>query len=108
MPPLTRKTKNNLVANTIDRHTFTVDSRYSFSANRVLGVGSYGVVVVSQDVVTGKDMAIKRIRPYASHETDSKRTLREIRLLMLLGSHPNVRCINLLEFIQFNVFFSYE
>jgi len=90
MSSTSRKIKNNLVANAVDRHTFTVDGRYSFAANRVLGVGSYGVVVVSQDMITGKDMAIKRIRPFATDEIDSKRTLREIRLLMLLGSHPNV------------------
>jgi len=93
-----RKCKSNLVANTIDRHTFTVDGRYSFAANRVLGVGSYGVVVLSQDMITGKEMAIKRIRPYATDETDSKRTLREVRLLMLLGTHPNV--ISLLLFLK--------
>lgn len=98
-----KKHSSKLIANSVDRHTFTVDGRYSFSANKVLGVGSYGVVVYALDTVTGVDMAIKRIRPYATDEHDAKRTLREIRLLMLLGSHPNVRKISY-GFIRFKSF----
>ncbi len=56
----------------------------------MLGRGSFGVVVTALDTVSGRTVAIKRIRPYANDEWDAKHTLREIRLLKLLGKHPNV------------------
>ena len=36
------------------------------------------------------NLAIKRIRPYASDDWDARHTLREIRLMKLFRSHPNV------------------
>jgi serine/threonine protein kinase len=54
------------------------------------GKGSFGVVCTAYDSIRKTDMAIKRIRPYANDEWDAKHTLREIRLMKLLGSHPNV------------------
>lgn len=49
-----------------------------------------GVVTTAYDSVRKIDLAIKRIRPYANDEWDARHTLREIRLLKLLGNHPNV------------------
>jgi serine/threonine protein kinase len=79
------------VASVVDYHTFTVDSRYSFANSWILGVGSYGVVSVAFDKVRNSKVAIKRIRPYAEDECYAKLTLREIRCLKILGSHPNVK-----------------
>ena len=36
------------------------------------------------------NLAIKRIRPYASDDWDARHTLREIRLMKLFRSHPNI------------------
>lgn len=71
-------------------HTFSLSSRYVLKDAKVLGKGSFGVVVTALDSLTGRTVAVKRIRPYANDEWDAKHTLREIRLLHLLGKHPNV------------------
>lgn len=48
------------------------------------------MVTTAKDTTDGMKLAIKRIRPYANDEWDARHTLREIRLLKLLGPHPNV------------------
>jgi serine/threonine protein kinase len=78
------------VATVVSGHTFTIDVRYVLKDSRILGKGSFGVVCTAFDAVRKIDMAIKRIRPYANDEWDARHTLREIRLLKLLGNHPNV------------------
>ena len=35
-------------------------------------------------------VAIKRIKPYCGDEWEARHTLREIRLMRLLGVHPNI------------------
>ncbi len=79
------------VATVVNGHTFTVDTRYVLKDSRILGKGSFGVVCTAYDSIRKIDLAIKRIRPYANDDWDSRHTLREIRLLKLLGPHPNVR-----------------
>ncbi len=78
------------VATVISGHTFTVDTRYGLTDSKILGKGSFGVVCTAYDSIRQINIAIKRIRPYANDEWDAKHTLREIRLLKLLGPHPNV------------------
>jgi len=69
------------------KHTFIVDSKYSFV--RVIGHGAYGVVVSSLDKSIDEKVAIKMI-PKAFHdEIDAKRILREIKLLKHL-KHENI------------------
>ena len=81
----------SLAASTVGGHTFTVPSRYDFSGSRILGRGSFGLVATACDSQQGgKPVAVKRIRPYANDEWDARHTLREIRLMRLLGPHPNV------------------
>lgn len=79
------------VATVVNGNTFTVDPRYDLSESRILGKGSFGVVCTAYDTVREINLAIKRIRPYANDEWDAKHTLREVRLMRLLGPHPNVR-----------------
>jgi len=79
-----------LVATVVNHHTFTVEGRYTFPQNKILGVGSYGVVAASYDDIKKENIAIKRVRPYAEDEIYAKLTLRELRCLKLLGTHPNV------------------
>lgn len=78
-------------------HTFTIDSRYQ--PGKMLGKGSFGVVCTAFDTINQVNVAVKRIRPFANDEWDARHTLREIRLMKLLGRHPNV--ILSLLFISF-------
>lgn len=72
----------------VQGHTFSVDSRYK--PETILGRGSFGVVCTAHDNVTNKSIAIKRIRPYANDDWDARHTLREIRLMRLFKTHPNI------------------
>ena len=79
---------SNVVATVVQGHTFTVDPRYE--PGKILGRGSFGVVCTALDKVRNETIAIKRIRPFANDEWDARHTLREIRLMKLLGRHPNI------------------
>ena len=70
---------------------FEVPSRYQLI--RPVGHGAYGIVVSVNDTVTGKQMAIKKIRSAFDDRIDAKRILREIKLLKKL-EHENVIKIN--------------
>jgi serine/threonine protein kinase len=85
-------------ASVVDNHTFTLDSRYKFNNSRILGLGSNGIVVKAFDTIRGKEVAIKRIRPYARDKAYAKLLLREIRCLSILGTHPNVCIIEKYKF----------
>mmetsp|Transcript_14825 Transcript_14825/g.17665 ORF Transcript_14825/g.17665 Transcript_14825/m.17665 type:complete len:543 (-) Transcript_14825:38-1666(-) len=56
----------------------------------IVGKGSYGVVISATDVKLGMKVAIKRIKPYCGDEWEARHTLREVRLMRLLGAHPNI------------------
>jgi serine/threonine protein kinase len=58
--------------------------------NLQLGQGAYGVVIAAKDVETGDNVAIKKIPNAFANLTDTKRLLREIRLLRHF-QHENVR-----------------
>lgn len=60
------------------------------SSSKILGRGSFGIVATAVDLTNGRTVAVKRIRPYANDEWDARHTLREIRLMKLLGPHPNI------------------
>lgn len=83
-----------LIATVVSGHTFTVDTRYELKDSKILGRGSYGVVTTATDRLQHGKIAIKRIRPFANDEWDARHTLREIRLLKLLGPHPNVSLLD--------------
>lgn len=82
--------QDELVATVVSGNTYTISPRYILKDSRILGKGSFGVVCTAFDSVKKIDMAIKRIRPYANDDWDARHTLREIRLMKLLGAHPNV------------------
>ena len=82
---------SELKATVIMGHTFTIDhDRYDLENAKILGRGSYGVVTTATDKLQHGKIAIKRIRPFANDEWDARHTLREVRLMKVLGSHPNV------------------
>jgi serine/threonine protein kinase len=68
-------------------HTFTVDSKYSFT--RVIGSGAYGVVISAQDTQLNCRVAIKMVPKAFQDEIDAKRILREIKLLKHF-KHENI------------------
>jgi serine/threonine protein kinase len=68
--------------------TFTLD--LSFSDFKVLGKGSYGVVVSAFYEKLNKKVAIKKVTPVAKHIVDAKHVLREMRLLRYMGRHENI------------------
>eukprot|EP00607_Mallomonas_marina_P007496 CAMPEP_0182417084 /NCGR_PEP_ID=MMETSP1167-20130531/1500_1 /TAXON_ID=2988 /ORGANISM="Mallomonas Sp, Strain CCMP3275" /LENGTH=632 /DNA_ID=CAMNT_0024590377 /DNA_START=110 /DNA_END=2009 /DNA_ORIENTATION=- len=86
--PPAQKSDGDVVATVVQGHTFTIATRYE--PKKILGRGSFGVVTTAFDKVRNENIAIKRIRPFANDEWDARHTLREIRLMKLLGSHPNI------------------
>ena len=87
---LVNSSGNVVVGNLVAGHTFTVTSRFVLGDSKILGRGSFGIVSTAFDTARKEFVAIKRIRPFANDEWDARHTLREIRLMRLLGSHPNV------------------
>lgn len=55
-----------------------------------IGDGSYGFVASALDAVTGKMVAIKKIKDTFSDIVDAKRILRELKLLRHFNSHENI------------------
>jgi hypothetical protein len=66
---------------------FDVEGRYTLL--KPIGHGAYGVVCSAMDNTTGEKVAIKKINKAFEHLTDTKRTLREIKILQHF-QHENV------------------
>ena len=81
-------TTRGLVSVSVGGTSFSVRPRYG--GFKVIGRGSYGVVVSATDSETKKKVAIKRIKPMSGHASDAKHALREIRCMKLLGGHANI------------------
>ncbi len=77
---------STLVASTV----FTLDASHAYSDFKLLGKGSYGVVVSAFSERLKKKVAIKKITPVAKHVYDAKHVLREIRLMRHMGRHENI------------------
>lgn len=83
-----QKFENNAYAsNQNSNKEFDIPEYYKIQ--EVVGRGAYGVVVAAEDTRTGKIVAIKKIQKAFEHKIFAKRTLRELKLLRLLG-HDNV------------------
>lgn len=82
--------QRDFVSTVVKGHTFTISSKYNLSKSKVLGAGAFGIVITAFDPLRKKEVAVKRVRPYAEALSDAMLTLREIRLMKHLGSHPNV------------------
>ena len=74
-------TVEETIATVIRHHTFTISKRYIFPSHRILGMGCYGVVASAFDTKKNRNVAIKRVRPYAKDELLAKSSLREMRYL---------------------------
>eukprot|EP01138_Halocafeteria_seosinensis_P007605 gb/GECG01007773.1/.p1 GENE.gb/GECG01007773.1/~~gb/GECG01007773.1/.p1 ORF type:complete len:383 (+),score=35.80 gb/GECG01007773.1/:1-1149(+) len=73
---------------TLVGHVFEVRNRYTDL--EPFGRGAYGLVAKAQDLITGRNVAIKKIENIFRDNIDAKRTLREVKLLRHLGAHGNV------------------
>lgn len=71
----------------INGSKFDIPIRYS--PTRLLGVGAYGIVIAARDEQTNEEVAIKKIPDAFKNQVDSKRVLREIKLLRQL-KHENI------------------
>lgn len=67
--------------------SFVVHEKYNIV--KVIGVGAYGIVTAAMDMQTGQKVALKKISGVFEDATDTKRVLREIRLMKALN-HENV------------------
>lgn len=61
-----------------------------YRLNQVIGEGAYGVVASAQDMVTGGEVAVKRIQRVLESYPMATRILRELKFLRLLRGHDNV------------------
>lgn len=61
-----------------------------YCLNQVIGEGAYGVVASANDVVSGDEVAVKRIKHVLNTYPMATRILRELKFLRLLRGHPNV------------------
>ncbi|KAK2951775.1 putative Mitogen-activated protein kinase 5 [Blattamonas nauphoetae] len=83
----TKKSENKTAASAEPTSKKTQSERYT--PLKIIGKGSYGVVLSVHDSVTGENRAVKKASKAFQSRTDAKRTLREIRLLKRL-IHPNI------------------
>lgn len=61
--------------------SFIIDEHYEL--NKVIGKGAYGVVASGVNKKTGETVAIKKMMDIFSNLGDTKRVLREIRILSI-------------------------
>lgn len=61
-----------------------------YRLNQVIGEGAYGVVASAQDMMTGDEVAVKRIQRVLDSYPMATRILRELKFLRLLRGHDNV------------------
>jgi len=87
MKQMMSKNKNEKV-HYIASTTFTLDS--SFTDLKILGKGSYGVVVSAYYEKLNRKVAIKKVTPVTKHVIDAKHVLREMKLLRYMGRHENI------------------
>ncbi|KAF0740287.1 hypothetical protein Ae201684P_016620 [Aphanomyces euteiches] len=75
--------------------TFTVSERYRMI--KVVGKGTYGVVIAASDVQHGGTFAIKKIGQFMRHPKVAMLAFREIQLMNKLGAHPCIMGIHELQ-----------
>lgn len=85
-----RSSRNKETTVLVSGTQFSLDASYGYSDLKILGKGSYGVVVSAACQKLGKKVAIKKITPMAKHIYDAKHVLREIRLMRHMGQHINI------------------
>ena len=64
-----------------------------YTLNKLLGRGSYGVVCSGENTISGEKVAIKKVIKLFRDKSETKRLLREIKLLKFF-KHDNIIKIN--------------
>lgn len=82
----------------IDIQSLESETQCRYNFIKLIGQGSYGIVLSAQNKDTGEPVAIKRVQQIFRSIADSKRILREIRILSHL-KHENIT--NLLDVSAF-------
>ncbi|ETV76822.1 CMGC/MAPK protein kinase [Aphanomyces astaci] len=75
--------------------TFTVSDRYRMV--KVVGKGTYGVVIAASDCLNGGTYAIKKIAQFMRHPKVAMLAFREIQLMNKLGAHPCIMGVHELQ-----------
>jgi serine/threonine protein kinase len=81
---------------------FDVDTRYTLI--KPIGQGAYGVVCSALDNDTGEKVAIKKINKAFEHLTDTKRTLREVKILRHFHHENVIRIRDILRPLSLSAF----
>lgn len=68
----------------------TFDCLDRYELDQPVGKGAYGVVCSGKDIITGEQIAIKKIMSPFKHELDGRRTVTEIFLLRKFSGHENI------------------
>ena len=89
----------------IDIQSLEVETQSRYNFIKLIGYGSYGIVLSAQNRFTGQPVAIKRVQQIFKSIVDSKRILREIRILSHL-KHENIT--NLLDVSAFPDFYNFQ
>eukprot|EP01036_Dinobryon_divergens_P025369 gene25369-33909_t len=74
----------------VEGHKFWLDAKFDMNNSKILGGSSFRLVCSAFDSSKKRNVAIKRVRPYAQEEWDESQAMREISMLKLLRPHPNV------------------
>jgi serine/threonine protein kinase len=97
LPPINPKmfqAPERVTSNRQGHHSYVIggtrfDIPEQYTPVKLLGQGAYGIVIAAKDNISGDNVAIKKIPNAFANLTDTKRTLREIKLLRHL-QHENV------------------
>lgn len=74
---------------------FNIPTKYHLS--KVLGRGSYGIVCSGINTETGEQVAIKKVNRIFRDKTETKRLLREIRLLKFFDNESIIQIKDILN-----------
>ena len=84
------KVKVKCVPFKVEGHNFWLDAQFDMNNSKILGGSSFRLVCSAFDSSKKRNVAIKRVRPYAQEEWDESQAMREISMLKLMRPHPNV------------------
>ncbi|RLO09610.1 hypothetical protein DYB28_002746, partial [Aphanomyces astaci] len=93
--PTTTASATSLHQFIIGDSTFTVSDRYRMV--KVVGKGTYGVVIAASDCLNGGTYAIKKIAQFMRHPKVAMLAFREIQLMNKLGAHPCIMGVHELQ-----------
>lgn len=61
-----------------------------FEKGEMIGEGTYGIVFFAKDKITNEQLAIKKMKVLDNQDGFPITSLREVKILRMLSSHPNI------------------